>query len=145
MKKCTKCEAEKNPEEFAFKSKAKGTRHSQCKECHKLYSKGHYNDNLIYYKDKSRKSKTIVKVRNKEFVNNYLLANPCIDCGERDIEVLQFDHKELIGNGAKRVYSYMDGSLENLKKEIAKCEPRCGNCHIRRTRKQLGWFRIMPL
>lgn len=142
MKLCNKCGIWKDESEFAWKLKAKGTRNTQCKECHKEYSKGHYDNKKQYYVDKARVSNAIAYARNKEFVNNYLIENPCVDCGETDIEVLQFDHKEMVGSKGKRIFNYIKGSLEKLKEEIAKCEPRCGNCHIRKTRKQMGWYRL---
>ena len=50
--------------------------------------------------------------RNFLFLLDYLSAAPCVDCGERDPVVLDFDH---------------------VGPEIARCEVRCANCHRRRT------------
>ena len=67
--------------------------------------------------------------RNKDFVFNYLSEHPCVDCGEGNPIVLEFDHisndkfKE-ISNLVQEAYS-----LERIKLEIAKCEVRCANCH----------------
>jgi hypothetical protein len=72
---------------------------------------------------------------------DYLKTHPCVDCGESDIEVLEFDHRELIGNKASRVGSFLQ-SRKRLIEEIAKCDVRCSNCHTRRTRRQMGWSRI---
>lgn len=143
MKLCNKCGIWKDESEFAWKLKAEGTRNSQCKECHKGYSKVHYGENLDSYKKKARLANEKAVARNKEYIVKYLLEHPCVDCGESDIEVLQFDHKELVGNKGRRVGSYMNGSLLALKREIDKCEPRCANCHVKRTRQQLGWFRAL--
>lgn len=70
--------------------------------------------------------------RNKAFVRGYLEQHPCVDCGETDVRVLEFDHvrgkkKECISNLMKRAYS-----LEIVKLEISKCEIRCANDHKRR-------------
>lgn len=64
-----------------------------------------------------------------------------MDCGETDVEVLEFDHVDMVGSRAYRVGHYMSSSLEKLKEEIARCEVRCANCHTRRTRRQMGFFR----
>jgi hypothetical protein len=48
---------------------------------------------------------------------------------------------EMVRGRGNRISNFLTYSLDRLKKEIAKCEVRCGNCHIRRTRKQMGWLR----
>lgn len=141
MKNCSKCNEEKPEEEFSWKSKKNNVRASMCKECHKAYSKAHYLDNTDMYKAKSKISSQIARERNREYVKDYLNNHPCVDCGETDIQVLEFDHIEMLKCVGGRVSGYMTCSLSRLKKEIAKCEVRCGNCHIRRTRLQMGWFR----
>lgn len=70
----------------------------------------------------------------------YLRLHPCVDCGEADPVVLEFDHVR----GTKRcnvsqmVSSYL--SWATILKEIAKCDVRCANCHRRRTAIQFGWY-----
>lgn len=82
---------------------------------------------------KKRKLKAILAIK------NYLLENPCIDCGETDIVVLQFDHVR----GSKRASITKmvkdDLSIDTIFKEIAKCEVRCANCHVRKTSSDFGW------
>ena len=62
-------------------------------------------------------------------VKSYLLEHPCVDCGKKDIRVLQFDHlgnKKLeIGKCISQGYKWTMIELE-----ISKCEVRCANCHI---------------
>lgn len=145
VKTCTKCKMEKSTDEFPWKKRSEGKRAGICKVCQREYGVKHYNKNKEYYLDKNKRNNPIILERNKRFVQKYLEGNPCVDCGEADIEVLQFDHIEMVGSKSLRVSSYMGHSLETLKKEIEKCEVRCGNCHIRRTRKQMGWFRTLTI
>jgi hypothetical protein len=70
----------------------------------------------------------------------YLLEHPCVDCGEPDPVVLEFDHVR----GAKRlpVKRMLAGtySLKAIFEEIAKCEVRCANCHRRVTAERGGFY-----
>jgi hypothetical protein len=74
------------------------------------------------------------RVRNREFLNEYKRNHPCIDCGENDIVVLDFDHRV----GVKKLFTIGEKagtttSIEKLQAEIDKCDVRCANCHRRRT------------
>jgi hypothetical protein len=43
-KKCTKCQRELPLDNFRWKNKAEGRKHSQCKECQKAQEKQHYQE-----------------------------------------------------------------------------------------------------
>jgi hypothetical protein len=60
----------------------------------------------------------------------------CIDCGENNHIVLDFDHlKDKKYNISRMIH---DGfSWAAIKKEIAKCEVVCANCHRIRTHDRL--------
>jgi hypothetical protein len=94
-------------------------------------------------KDKSQKYDNRIKRREvaRQYVWDYLATHPCVDCGETDPRALEFDHVR--GRKDKSISVLADGnySLERLKKEIAKCEVRCANCHRKKTYKDRGWFR----
>ena len=143
MRVCTKCGCEKEESDFSWKNKSTSLRSPQCKKCHSDYSKNHYDENLDYYKAKAAVSNPAKVARNKAYIFEYLTKNSCVDCGESDLEVLQFDHKVMVmsGSGGVRVSCLMSSSLARLQEEVAKCDVRCANCHVRQTRKQLGWFR----
>lgn len=72
----------------------------------------------------------------KALVADYLSKHPCIDCGEDDPIVLEFDHRDPsektanIGDMVSRVKGH---SVQRVMDEIAKCDVRCANCHRRAT------------
>jgi hypothetical protein len=136
---CSKCNEEKSVTEFSWRNKEKGTRTTRCKQCHRDYSNTHYKDNTNDYKKRSREARPEQRRKIKEYMIQYLREHPCVDCGETDIEVLEFDHIIMVGSKARRVTQCT--SISSLIDEIAKCEIRCANCHTRRTRKMLGWLR----
>lgn len=81
--------------------------------------------------------------RNATFVHQYLQTHPCVDCGESDPIVLEFDHVR----GKTALISRMRwGStpLELIKAELLLCEVRCVNCHMRRTAGQFNWRKARP-
>jgi len=140
MKHCNKCDRDLPVEDFAWKNTKAGTRQSQCKSCHRAYSKNHYVARPSLYKEKSKKSNKTYAELNRTWLAQYLTANPCVDCGESDINCLQFDHIEQLNNGkARRIGAYVNGSLKRLQQEVAKCHVRCANCHYKRTRIQMKW------
>jgi hypothetical protein len=60
-----------------------------------------------------------------------LQRSACIDCGERDPVVLDFDHRD-----AKRANVSLlarRSGVARLEAEIALCDVRCANCHRIRT------------
>lgn len=71
---------------------------------------------------------------------NYLQQHPCIDCGEKDPVVLEFDHVRGVKAGTIS-HNLDDWSQARLDEEIAKCVVRCANCHRRITYKRANSFR----
>jgi len=98
------------------------------KKDQKKYSAIHYKRNKKIYKKRANLFKQKAFKRNKKFINEYLKVHPCVDCGNDNVIVLDFDHiKSKERNIADMVHQCM--SIENIKKEIEKCEVRCANCH----------------
>lgn len=75
----------------------------------------------------------------RNWICEYLSSNPCVDCGESDIEVLEFDHR---GDDTKisDVVKMMNNGtgLARMIEEVNKCDVRCCNCHRRKTNKRFG-------
>ena len=70
------------------------------------------------------------------------LGGACVDCGEDDPDVLEFDHRA--GKKfTKSIASLMTCSWETIQANLDLCDLVCANCHCKRTRgrptAQRGW------
>lgn len=84
-------------------------------------------------KPQIREARIVQRQRIREFLTGYLAQHPCVDCGETDPVVLEFDHVR--GTKVAEVSSFVRNlaSMKRILAEIAKCDVRCANCHRRRT------------
>ena len=73
----------------------------------------------------------------KGMLVEYLSEHPCVDCGESDPIVLEFDHVEGKTMNVSKMRSQRY-KWSVIVKEIAKCEVRCANCHRRTTHNRRG-------
>ena len=105
-----------------------------------ICAKRHYEKHMVAMKARAIAWKQENGHLCKKYVYNYLIEHPCVDCGESDPVVLEFDHKD---RSQKRfdVSLASSGSygLESVKIEIQKCEIRCANCHRKKTYRESGW------
>jgi hypothetical protein len=69
-----------------------GIRHSWCKTCFIEYKRLWYERNREKHIAHVRKARDKTGDENQLRVWKYLAQHPCVDCGERDPVVLQFDH-----------------------------------------------------
>ena len=56
------------------------------------YARKHYLANKEKMIEKAKKYNSSVYERNLNYIKNYLSNNPCVDCGNNNIVVLEFDH-----------------------------------------------------
>ncbi len=113
----------------------------KCSECNKEYQAKWWQKNKALQRSRVKANSKKAKARSKDLINGHLQSHPCVDCGESDIEVLEFDHlKDKTMNVSAMPRAGF--ALEKIKEEIAKCEVRCANCHRRKTRKQFGYTRV---
>ena len=138
---CSNCETPLTEE-----NKAAG--HSkQCKPCVAARQRAYYKANPeIYNKHKGYVAKNDEKWKSR--VTTYILnvlkeSNGCVDCGEDNLLVLEFDHRE------PNIKEYGISKLRTKKipwdlfvAEIDKCEVVCANCHRIRTAKTFGNWRL---
>lgn len=81
----------------------------------------------LAYKTRQQYKKRLVEIKE---------ASGCVDCGEKNHIVLDFDHlKNKKYNISRMIHDNF--SWAAIKKEIAKCEVVCANCHRIRTYNRL--------
>ena len=137
---CYRCGEFKCPTEFNWRRKARGERDSHCRPCRADYKREHYERNRQAYIDRATERKQRLNLERTQYLIDYFLSHPCVDCGESDPVVLEFDHlrdKEFnIGAAIAR------NSWARILKEMEKCEVVCRNCHRRRESTRSGALRI---
>jgi hypothetical protein len=113
-------------------------RATYCTPCNRSVSRQRYQQKRDYYSaDALRRKKAMIEA-NIRRVCEYLETHPCLDCGEADLVVLDFDHQsekvravsELVARGC---------GWPTILKEINKCDVRCATCHRRKTAAEQGW------
>ena len=136
MKKvCTKCLKEKDKSEFSKSVSRKDGYNYKCKMCHKEYRETHYQKNRQKYIEKSKRKR---KEYRQEFLE-FIKTKSCIDCGNSDWRVLEFDH---IHNKEYNISAKKSQiTLKSLMKEIDKCDIVCANCHRIRSHNRYGYYK----
>jgi hypothetical protein len=143
IKKCSDCKEIKAVTEFNKNKAKKDGYGSKCRDCMKIYRKAHYLANPERIKANVQAAREERKRGIEKYLLEYLLEHPCIDCGNNDPRVLEFDHinpalktinvSQLLGG---------DHIWSTVYEEIVKCEVRCANCHRIRTQRQFSTFRV---
>lgn len=141
-KKCPRCDRRLPITDFNWKEK-NVRRATYCKDCSREYIKNHYKNNRQYYIKKAMKRNRVIIQKAQEYLGSYLITHPCVDCGETDILVLEFDHVDKASKmeNVSRIIR-KGASLESLIKEVSKCDVRCANCHRRKTEKERNSWRL---
>ena len=136
MRVCIKCQTEQPIDNFSFRNKGKGLRHQRCKDCFCLSSKEHYTQNKEDYVRRANARVYSHRETNRLNLIQYLLKEKCIDCGETDILVLEFDHTENNKSANVSHLALIGKPWGLVEQEIRKCDVVCSNCHARRTARR---------
>ena len=139
-KRCTMCGALLPLDQFHRNRTKRDGLQNRCRACNIALNKKWYRDNPDA---RPRRMDGYARRRREERqreVWEYLRSHACVDCGEPDPVVLEFDHlRDKVDNISK---------MASLKKpwaailaEIAKCEVVCANCHRRRTAHRINSLR----
>ena len=151
IKRCSRCKKYKFKWSFnKNKSKKDGLQY-QCRYC-----QHHYHNTKWYPKKKKHHIEQVRKNKQKRRRYNFkrvikdYFSKGCIDCGEMDIKVLEFDHvrgtKKRVGKRGLEGVSYLirhGYKWDTVKEEIEKCEVRCRNCHKKKTWNDNNYYEDM--
>lgn len=107
---CTQCGRKLPVTEFHWRNKAKGTRRSECRECHNRYMS---NKNA----------------ENRMAIQQLKKAVCCAKCGEQRWYLLDYHHIDPTSKKDKVSELMLHSSLKDALNEIDKCIPLCANCH----------------
>ena len=140
---CPSCAQEKEIGAFGVNAARPDKLQSQCRECKKL------TQDRWYKKNKARHIANVTKRRRQvetEIIDSmiaYLREHPCVDCGEDNPVVLEFDHVK--GHKRNSICNMIRAgcSWEHIYEEMQKCEVRCCKCHRIKTAKQFGYRKMI--
>lgn len=105
----------------------------------RLAQQRYYEANKAKVKARARETTAKTRKAVRAWLYEYLLSHPCVDCGEDNPIILEFDHR---GDDKKDFnlgdVSHKGTSLRRVRDEVAKCDVRCANCHRKKTYKEAG-------
>ena len=141
LKTCSTCKQDLDVTRFNKRRRAKDGLQHQCKQCQREGQNKYYRRDESYkQRVKAAAAKALREKRQK--LRAVLDERHCVQCGEADPVVLDFDHIDPttklteIGTMFRRGYSW-----DKIEAEIAKCQVLCSNCHRRKTAKEFGWHK----
>lgn len=138
MKTCSLCHADLPVESFNKKTSSKDGLQNVCRVCNSRQSREYYSQNKDKHKETVNLRNKAERTRIQEKMCLYLKEHPCVDCGESDIVVLEFDH---LGRKDANVSDLMRHSWNRILQEMHLCEVVCANCHKRRTAQRMPTYR----
>lgn len=137
---CSRGEHDVPRSDFRVRSAAKDGLQAWCKPCLKQYEKERWSSGIDLPR-KRRNTKASFE-RGQSYVWGILTKSSCLDCGDDDPLILEFDHRpgvEKMGN----ISEMLSLSIARIQKEIDKCDIRCANCHKKKTAKDFGFWRSL--
>lgn len=134
-----RCRQERPLSEFAWRRKLRGQLDNYCRPCRSEYKQEHYAANRQRYIDRAAARRRVLLQERVRYLMEYFQSHPCVDCGETDPLVLEFDH--LADKAFDIARGIRDRNWETVLKVMAKCDVVCANCHRRRTIRRGGFLR----
>lgn len=139
LRQCSRCSELRALYEFRCRDLRSGAKGYYCRRCRAEYRRGHYLRNKDDYIRRAIKEVRLLRQDVLLQLHSYLRSHPCIDCGESDITVLEFDHIDPASKSMDIGAMIGRRSWAKILAEIEKCVVRCANCHRKRTARQQGW------
>ena len=130
---------------FGINNQKKSGLQVLCKSCQSKNTRSWYAENREQQRANIKRNKIANRLIVRRKVAEYLLTHPCVDCGQTDIIVLEFDH--VAGDKIDTITMLMqrNSSWEKISNEIKKCVVRCANCHRRKTASEGNHWKVLLL
>jgi hypothetical protein len=133
LKFCPRCKTALARDEFGPSASRRDGLQVYCRPCMRATHKQHYER----HRDRRRARIVSWNCRRRRehqlLTFAYLMQHPCIDCGESDPVVLEFDHVRGVKRTSIERLVSVGCSRATLLAELDKCTVRCANCHRRST------------
>jgi 5-methylcytosine-specific restriction endonuclease McrA len=141
FKTCSRCGEEKTTDDFCRNRTKPDGLNAWCRECNRKRSRQYYAENQQRHVRVTVARRKAQSALARRWVIQYLLTHPCVDCGESDIVVLEFDH---LADKKKEVSVMINAgySVKAIQREIEKCEVVCANCHRKRTARRGNYYKL---
>ena len=139
---CSLCpeKGEQPIENFGLDKRRKDGRRPDCRSCRSVVSKREW-ENLPEGVRAGRIARTLERKRERQMIVLRAFESGCVDCGNLDVRVLEFDH--LGDKEANVAYLVHSGTVEKLLAELEKCDVVCANCHKIRTYDRAPCYRTV--
>lgn len=142
MKHCPSCKNDLPLEKFGTNSSRADGKQGICKECRNAQHRIWYSKNAELQGKRVLQANENRKKELRDKLYEYLSTHPCVDCGESDPVVLEFDHFDPTMKSFGIAFMLTRRfAWSKMVAEIEKCDVRCANCHKRRTSEQFGWWK----
>jgi hypothetical protein len=128
---CRGCGPRRSPDEFAFKSVLKKTRHSRCRVCCREASRRYYGRRKGAYLERNRRNKPLRRENGARFVCEFLAEHPCAGCGEADPIGLEFDHRdpaEKSANISDLIRNFASVGRREVRRALRELSPPADRC-----------------
>jgi hypothetical protein len=135
---CCTCKRPKPLSEYNKRSRSTDGLQLRCRECSREWYEANRTEHIANVARRTAEVREMFRER----LALFLVVHPCIDCGERDIRCLDFDHVDPTSKaGNISAMLLWPVSWKRIEAELAKCVVRCANCHRRKTAADKSFWR----
>lgn len=140
---CPTCSTLKSIADFTHNRARPDGFNSQCKSCKRVVQRNWYAKNKARHVANVARRRRAAEATIIKRILQYLSCHPCIDCGEMNPVLLEFDHVR--GNKVNSVCNLISRGCgwDKIEAEINKCEVRCCRCHRLKTAEQFGYRKLL--
>ena len=89
---CGRCRQLRPLSDFAWRRRTRGQRDNYCRACRAAYKREHYAAHRERYVANAVRRKQALIAERTAYLIAFFRERPCVDCGETDPLVLEFDH-----------------------------------------------------